>query len=133
MGNVSECDQHVQKESILRPVHRQYDKGWNHHLLKQHCIDDNDFRRFSFPYVIFEINLYYISLKKKTSERLLFLVFLLQLNLIGYVGDSIYLIPVFLFLMIANAVYQTSNRPNDAIVHQEFFDHFVQESNLDKR
>ena len=86
-----------------------------------------------FAYVIFEINLYYISLKKKTSERLLFLVFLLQLNLIGYVGDSIYLIPVFLFLMIANAVYQTSNRPNDAIVHQEFFDHFVQESNLDKR
>lgn len=84
-------------------------------------------------YVAFEINLYYISMKKKTGERMLFLVFLLEMELIGYVGDSLYLFSVFLLLMVANAVYQTSNKPQDAIVHQEFFEHHNQLSNMDRR
>ncbi len=84
-------------------------------------------------YIAFEINLYYISMKKKTGERMLFLVFLLQMELIGYVGDSLYLFSIFLLLMIASAVYQTSNKPQDAIVHQEFFEHHNQLSNMDRR
>ncbi len=84
-------------------------------------------------YVAFEVNLYYISMKKKTGERALFLVFLLEMELIGYVNDSLYLLPVLLLILIANAVYQTSNRPQDAIVHQDFFERHNPMPNMDRR
>ncbi len=84
-------------------------------------------------YLAFEINFYCVSLKKKCGERALFLVFLLDIELIGYVSDSLYLVSVFLLILIANAVYQTSNKPEDAVVHQEFFEHHNQLSNMDRR
>lgn len=84
-------------------------------------------------FILFKINIYYTALKKKSNEKFLFMLFLLQVELIGYVDNALYLIPVLLLFIIANTVYQMSDKPQTAIIHQEFFDNYNQNSNMDLR
>lgn len=84
-------------------------------------------------FLFFDIYIYVISMKKKTSERMFFLVFLVMQDVIGYLNDTLYLIPVFLFYLLAVIVYQMSNRPQDTVVHQDFFENYHPGENLDRR
>lgn len=76
---------------------------------------------------------YYITLKKKTPERYLFLIFLLANEMLGYMDDTLYLIPILLFYLLCVTVYQMSNRPQDVMVHQSYFENYRPENILDKR
>ncbi len=84
-------------------------------------------------FLFLEFHVYFISMKKKTPDRLLFLIFLLIQEVIGYLDDTLYLMPVFVFYLLAVTIYQVSNRPQDTIVHQDFFENYTPGENLDLR
>lgn len=72
-------------------------------------------------YLIYECKLYYVCLKKKASSRLFFFVFLLMIELIGLIDNTIYNIAILLFVLIANSCYQMSNRPDDVLIHDSYY------------
>lgn len=72
-------------------------------------------------YVFYEINLYVVCLKKKSPEKWLFFTFLLLLELIGLIDNTITNLSILLVFLVCNAVYQMSDRPDDVIVHEDDF------------
>jgi hypothetical protein len=76
-------------------------------------------------YVIFEIRLYYLCLRKQTPDRWLFFLFLLVIELIGLIDNTIYNMMILVFFLTANACYQMSNRPEDVLIHEEDYRTYV--------
>ena len=72
-------------------------------------------------YVLLEIKIYYCCFKKQTSDKYLFLLFLLLFELIGLVDNTLFNIVILLLFLTANSCYQMSNRPDDVLVHDEYF------------
>lgn len=72
-------------------------------------------------FVAYEIVLYVSTLQKRCEERWLFLVFLLTMELIGLIDNTIYNFMFLLFLLLAHSCYRISNRPDDVEVHEEYY------------
>lgn len=75
-------------------------------------------------FVIFEFTVYYFCFKKKATEKWLFFTFLLFVELIGLIDNTIYNIMILLFFLIANSSYQMSDRPEDVIIHETYYQNF---------
>ncbi|MFA6829401.1 MAG: hypothetical protein WCR67_01650 [Bacilli bacterium] len=78
-------------------------------------------------YFLFEVIVYYRCLIKKTADKWFFLMFLLSIELIGLIDNTIYNLSILFFFLIVNACYQRSNREEDVIVHSSFYDNFRKE------
>ena len=50
-------------------------------------------------------------------------MFLIGIEVIGIVDDIIYSFINLLFILICNSCYQNSSRPDDVIIHNDFFLH----------
>lgn len=83
-------------------------------------------------FAVYEFLLYYTSLRKTSDCRWLFLVFLLELEFIGLIDNTIYNLLIFLFLLLAYSCYQISDRQDDVLIHDVFlrFSREDQEKNL---
>lgn len=78
-------------------------------------------------YLFMQVAIFYHALKKKCKERSLYILFLVMVILLGVIDNSFYNIAALLFFVMANTCYQTSNRPHDAIIHQEYYDNYSNE------
>ena len=72
-------------------------------------------------FALYEVRLYSSVLRKKNKEKWLFLLFLLVLELIGLMDNTIYNLFVLLFSLLAYSCYQISDRPDDFVVHDAFY------------
>lgn len=68
-------------------------------------------------FALYEFWLYFTSAKKASDARWLFLLFLLEVDFIGLIDNTIYNLLVFLFLLLAYSCYQISDRQDDILVH----------------
>ncbi len=75
-------------------------------------------------YLFFEIKLYVLSMKKKTPDKWIFLVFLLLFEMIGQVDNTLFNIGILQLLLVSLSTYEMTNRPEDVVVHDEFYRHF---------
>jgi hypothetical protein len=75
-------------------------------------------------FLLFEIKNYYTCLKKKSHEKWLFFLFLIFIELIGLIDNTIYNLMILLFFLIANSSYQMSNRPADVIIYDSFYENY---------
>ena len=74
-------------------------------------------------YLLYEIRLYLVWFRKKADIKYIFLMFLIGIEVIGIVDDIIYSFINLLFILICNSCYQNSSRPDDVIIHNDFFLH----------
>ena len=72
-------------------------------------------------YVIYEIFLYFIWFKKKSDHKFIFLIFLLTVEITGILSNSFYNLLSVLFILVSNACYQNSSRPDDVPIHNDFY------------
>ncbi|MFA6586712.1 MAG: hypothetical protein WCS91_02100 [Bacilli bacterium] len=75
-------------------------------------------------YVANEINVYTRCLQKKDPDKWLFLIFLLVTEMIGLVDNTCYNLIILGFFLLANGCYQMSNRPEDVIIHDDYYRNF---------
>lgn len=68
----------------------------------------------------YEFWLYFTSIRKASDARWLFLLFLLEVEFIGLIDNTIYNLLVFLFLLLAYSCYQISDRQDDVLIHDSF-------------
>jgi len=68
-------------------------------------------------YAVYEFRLYQAVFRKKIPERKFFLLYLLILELIGLTDNTLYNLIVLFFVLVTNACYQCSNRPEDVKIH----------------
>lgn len=78
-------------------------------------------------YFLLEVRIYYVCLKKDTEDKWLFLVFLLMVEIIGLIDNTIYNVAILLFYLIMFTGYQMSNRPEDVVIHEDFYLYYNQE------
>lgn len=75
-------------------------------------------------YLFFEIRLYFCTMKKKTPDKWTYLVFLLMLEMIGLIDNTLFNIGIFQLLLISFAAYEMSNRPEDVQIHDDFYNNY---------
>lgn len=83
-------------------------------------------------YVAMEVWIYIICFRKNTEDKWLFFVFLLMVELIGLIDNTIYNVAILLFYLIMFTGFQMSNRPEDVIIHENFFLYYNQDK-IDNR
>ena len=74
-------------------------------------------------YVLCEVFIYITLLKKQGSEKWLMLIFFLILDFIGLIDNTIYNLAILLIMLMALSVYQQSNKPEEVIVHEDYYLH----------
>ncbi len=72
-------------------------------------------------FLFLEIKIYYSCLKKKSSDKFLFLVFLLMYEVIGLIDNTMFNLAILLLFLVASSSYQMSNRADEVIVHAEYY------------
>lgn len=72
-------------------------------------------------FLYLEIKIYFCCLKKQTSDKYLFLVFLLLFELIGLIDNTMFNLIILLLFLTANSCYQMSNRPDEVLVHDGYY------------
>lgn len=83
-------------------------------------------------FVIYEIRLYYLALKKDAEEKWLFFLFLIFVEVIGLIDNTLYNLAILLFLLVVNSCYPMSNRPEDVLVHDNYYQYLDKENGLAK-
>lgn len=78
-------------------------------------------------FLLIEIFQYKIIITKKNEDKWLILVFLLMIELVGIINNTIYNIAILAFYFATLAVFQQTNRPDDVIMHDEFFNNYNSE------
>ncbi len=73
-------------------------------------------------YVVYEINLYRSFAQKKMKGKSIFLLFLLMIELIGLIDNTIYNIALLLVILLSLSVFRQSNRPDEILIHDDFFE-----------
>jgi len=75
-------------------------------------------------FVFYEIKLYFLCISKHVDEKWLFFLFLIFIELIGLIDNTIYNIAILLFLLVSVSCYQMSNRPEDVVIHESFYKNY---------
>jgi hypothetical protein len=83
-------------------------------------------------FLVNEARIYYVVLKKHTEERWLFFLFLLFVELIGLIDNTIDNIGILLFFLTANSCYQMSNRAEDVVIHDSYYQHYDPETTFNR-
>ncbi len=78
-------------------------------------------------YAIFEVAQYVTLIKKKASEKGFILLFLLSIEVIGLISNTIYNVAILTFLLMTLSVYQQSNRPDEVRIHDSYFVNYNEE------
>lgn len=81
-------------------------------------------------YVVYEVNLYRSFIKKKMKGKSIFLIFLLMIEAIGLIDNTIYNIAILLVVLMALSVFRQSNRPDEVLIHDDFFTVKDEDSNM---
>lgn len=75
-------------------------------------------------WLVYEFRLYFTVLRKKAKEKWHFLLFLLILEVIGLMDNTIYNLFTLLFMFLAYSCYQITDRPDDFVVHDDFYEDY---------
>ena len=75
-------------------------------------------------YVAFEVIQYFTILKKEAKEKGIIFLFLLSVEVIGLISNTIYNIAILTFVLMTLSVYQQSNRPDEVSVHDSYFSNY---------
>ena len=78
-------------------------------------------------YILMEVIQYVTLFRKKAKEKWIILIFLLMINFIGWLNNTIYNLAILLFIFLTLSVYQQSNRPDDVVIHEDFYLSFNKE------
>ncbi len=78
-----------------------------------------------FFFAVYEVLLYSTVLRKKAKEKWLFVLFLLILEVIGLMDNTIYNLIVLLFSLLGYSCYQITDRPDEFIVHDAFYQDYA--------
>lgn len=78
-------------------------------------------------FVYYEFRQYQLVLSKHSTERWFLFLFLLNIEWIGLIDNTIYNIAILILLIAAMSTYQQSNRPDDLLVHESFYQDFDRE------
>ena len=84
-------------------------------------------------FIVYEIKLYMLCLKKESQDKWLFFLMLLFVEIIGIIDNTIYNLYILIFILTVLSCYQMSNRQLDIIVHSDYYEKFdkYQEKKLD--
>lgn len=80
-------------------------------------------------FVYYEFRQYQLVLNKDSAEKWFLFLFLLNVDWIGLIDNTIYNIAILLILVTAMSTYQQSNRPDDLLIHEGFYQDFDREYN----
>lgn len=80
-------------------------------------------------YLLYEVKLYVITFRKKTHNKWIYLVFLLLFEMIGLIDNTMFNLGILELFLISQATYEMSNRPEDVIVHNEFYRNYKKKPN----
>lgn len=77
-----------------------------------------------FAYLVYEITLYVSTMKNDNPDKWIYLVFLLMLEMIGLIDNTIFNLGIFQLLLVSHACFEMTNRQEDIIVHDEFYRYY---------
>lgn len=72
-------------------------------------------------YLYLEIKIYFCCFRKRTADKYFFFLFLLLFELIGLIDNTLFNLVILLVFLTANSCYQMSNRPDEVLVHDNYF------------
>lgn len=75
-------------------------------------------------FLAYEISLYVVISRKDTKQKWLFLLFCLNVELIGLIDNTIFNIAILLIALMTFSVYQQSNRLDEVQIHDDYFTHY---------
>ena len=81
-------------------------------------------------FIIYEILAYFQVVQKKAQEKWFIFIFLLMVEFIGLLSQTIYHIGILSFVLITLSVYRQSNRPEDVVIHDLYYEKFDHEEVL---
>ncbi len=72
-------------------------------------------------YVLYEVILYLDFAKKKNPAKWLFLLFILMVEVIGVIDNTIYNLTIYLFFLTSLCCFEMTSRPEDLQIHEDYF------------
>ena len=75
-------------------------------------------------YAAFEITQYVTLFKKEAPEKGIILLFLLSVEVIGLISNTIYNVAILTFILMTLSVYQQSNRPDEVLIYDGYFSNY---------
>jgi hypothetical protein len=80
-------------------------------------------------YLFYEITIYKTFLEKKMQGKSMFLIFLFMIEVAGFIDNTIYNIAILSIFLTAFSVFRQTNRPDEILIHQDFFLNHAKEEN----
>lgn len=75
-------------------------------------------------FLAYEITLYVSTMKNDTPDKWIYLVFLLMLEMIGLIDNTIFNLGILQLLLVSHACFEMTNRQEDVIVHDDFYRYY---------
>lgn len=75
-------------------------------------------------YIVYEVFIYLTIFKKNSKEKWFIFLFLLNVELIGLIDNTIFNIAILMIVLMTMSVYQQSGRPDDVIIHDDYFSRY---------
>ncbi len=72
-------------------------------------------------YFIFKVFLYWNFIQKKLKGKSFYLIFLLNIELIGLVDNTIYNLAILTVFLLSTSAFLQSDKPDDILIHDDYF------------
>ncbi len=72
-------------------------------------------------YLVFKFFLYWNFIQKQLEGKSFYLIFLLNIELIGLVDNTLYNLAILTIFLLATSAFLQSNKPDDVLIHDDYF------------